>query len=152
MNWYDQAIIYQIYPKSFQDTNDDGIGDIQGIIKHLGYIKDMGFNTIWLNPIFVSPQIDNGYDVSNYFAIDPILGDTSDFSEMMTKAHELGLHIILDLPINIVFFEITIFGIQLLTDMSPTIGDHSLVVAFGRRIQPIQTSIIFIFSIKKCLI
>lgn len=100
MNWYDQAIIYQIYPKSFQDTNDDGIGDIQGIIKHLGYIKDMGFNTIWLNPIFVSPQIDNGYDVSNYFAIDPILGDTSDFSEMMTKAHELGLHIILDLPIN----------------------------------------------------
>jgi alpha-glucosidase len=100
MNWYDQAIIYQIYPKSFQDTNDDGIGDIQGIIKHLSYIKDMGFNTIWLNPIFVSPQVDNGYDVSNYFAIDPILGDTSDFSEMMTKAHELGLHIILDLPIN----------------------------------------------------
>ncbi|MFH5810557.1 alpha-glucosidase [Companilactobacillus sp. FL22-1] len=100
MNWYDQAIIYQIYPKSFQDTNDDGIGDLPGVTKHLKYIKDMGFNAIWLNPIFVSPQIDNGYDVSNYFAIDPILGDTTDFSELVSKAHKLGLHIILDLPIN----------------------------------------------------
>lgn len=100
VSWYDKAIIYQIYPKSFQDTNNDGIGDLQGIIKHLDYIKDMGFNTIWLNPIFVSPQVDNGYDVSNYFAIDPILGDTNDFSEMIEKAHRLGLHIILDLPIN----------------------------------------------------
>lgn len=100
MNWYDKAIIYQIYPKSFQDTNDDGIGDLQGVTKRLRYIKDMGFNTIWLNPIFVSPQVDNGYDVSNYFAIDPILGDTDDFSDMIEKAHKLGLHIILDLPIN----------------------------------------------------
>ncbi|MQS97561.1 alpha-amylase family glycosyl hydrolase [Companilactobacillus halodurans] len=100
MNWYDKAIIYQIYPKSFQDTNNDGIGDLKGIIKRLNYVKDMGFNTIWLNPIFVSPQVDNGYDVSNYFAIDPILGDTNDFSEMIEKAHRLGLHIILDLPIN----------------------------------------------------
>lgn len=75
VNWYNKAIVYQIYPKSFQDTNDDRIGDLKGIIKHLNYIKDMGFNTIWLNPIFVSPQIDNGYDVSNYFAIDPVLGN-----------------------------------------------------------------------------
>lgn len=100
VNWYDKAIVYQIYPKSFQDTNDDGIGDLRGIIDRLGYVKDMGFNTIWLNPIFVSPQVDNGYDVSNYFAIDPVLGDTNDFSEMIEKAHQLGLHIILDLPIN----------------------------------------------------
>jgi len=100
VNWYDKAIVYQIYPKSFQDTNNDGIGDIQGVIKRLDYIKNLGFNTIWLNPIFVSPQVDNGYDVSNYFAIDPILGDMDDFTEMMTKAHKLGLHIILDLPIN----------------------------------------------------
>ena len=100
MNWYDQAIIYQIYPKSFQDTNDDGIGDLRGVINRLRYVKDLGFNTIWLNPIFVSPQVDNGYDVSNYFAIDPVLGDTNDFSELIEKAHRLGLHIILDLPIN----------------------------------------------------
>lgn len=100
VNWYNKAIVYQIYPKSFQDTNDDGIGDLKGIIKHLNYIKDMGFNTIWLNPIFVSPQIDNGYDVSNYFAIDPVLGNMDDFSKLMAKAHQLNLHIILDLPIN----------------------------------------------------
>ena len=100
LDWYDKAIVYQIYPKSFQDTNDDGIGDLQGVITHLDYIKNLGFNTIWLNPIFVSPQVDNGYDVSNYFAIDPILGDMDDFTEMMKKAHHLGLHIILDLPIN----------------------------------------------------
>lgn len=100
MNWYDKAIIYQIYPKSFQDTNNDGIGDLKGVTEHLEYIKDMGFNTIWLNPIFVSPQVDNGYDVSNYFAIDPILGTMDDFYELVEKSHELGLHIILDLPIN----------------------------------------------------
>lgn len=100
VNWYDKAIIYQIYPKSFQDTNDDGIGDLRGVINRLSYVKNLGFNTIWLNPIFVSPQVDNGYDVSNYFAIDPVLGDTDDFSELIQKAHKLGLHIILDLPIN----------------------------------------------------
>ncbi|AUI71335.1 hypothetical protein LA20249_03605 [Companilactobacillus alimentarius DSM 20249] len=100
VNWYDKAIIYQIYPKSFQDTNDDGIGDLRGVIKHLNYVKSIGCNTIWLNPIFVSPQVDNGYDVSNYFAIDPILGDMNDFTELIQKAHHLGLHIILDLPIN----------------------------------------------------
>lgn len=100
VNWYDKAIVYQIYPKSFQDTNDDGIGDLKGVISRLDYVKEMGFNTIWLNPIFVSPQVDNGYDVSNYFAIDPILGDMNDFTEMVQKAHHLGLHIILDLPIN----------------------------------------------------
>ncbi|WP_125763162.1 glycoside hydrolase family 13 protein [Companilactobacillus hulinensis] len=100
MKWYDNAIIYQIYPKSFQDTNDDGIGDLQGIIKRLDYIKNLGVNTIWLNPIFVSPQIDNGYDVSNYFAIDPSIGTTDDFEQLIKEAHERDLHVILDLPIN----------------------------------------------------
>lgn len=100
MKWYEKAIVYQIYPKSFQDTNGDGIGDLQGIIDRLDYVKNLGFNTIWLNPIFVSPQIDNGYDVSNYFAIDPSLGDMDDFTVLIDKAHRLGLHIILDLPIN----------------------------------------------------
>lgn len=100
MNWYEKAIVYQIYPKSFQDTNGDGIGDLRGVIDHLDYVKNLGFNTIWLNPIFVSPQVDNGYDVSNYFAIDSTLGDIDDFKEMIQKAHHLGLHIILDLPIN----------------------------------------------------
>ncbi|USQ67535.1 alpha-glucosidase [Companilactobacillus allii] len=100
MKWYDKAIIYQIYPKSFQDTNDDGIGDLQGIIKRLDYIKNLGVNTIWLNPIFVSPQVDNGYDVSNYFAIDPSIGTTDDFEQLIKEVHKRKLHIILDLPIN----------------------------------------------------
>ena len=63
---YQDRIIYQIYPKSFRDSNGDGIGDLRGIIGKLEYLKDLGVNTIWLNPIFVSPQVDNGYDVSNY--------------------------------------------------------------------------------------
>ena len=67
---YQDRIIYQIYPKSFRDSNGDGIGDLRGIIGKLEYLKDLGVNTIWLNPIFVSPQIDNGYDVSNYYALD----------------------------------------------------------------------------------
>lgn len=100
MKWYDNAIIYQIYPKSYQDSNDDGIGDLPGIIQRLDYIKQLGVNTIWLNPIFVSPQIDNGYDVSNYFAIDPSLGTIDDFENLLNKAHKRNLHIILDLPIN----------------------------------------------------
>ena len=65
-NWWKSAIVYQIYPKSFQDTNDDGIGDLQGIIKHLDYIKELGATVIWLNPIYPSPQVDNGYDIANY--------------------------------------------------------------------------------------
>lgn len=100
MKWYDNAIIYQIYPKSFQDSNDDGIGDLPGIIQRLDYIKQLGVNTIWLNPIFVSPQVDNGYDVSNYFAIDPSLGTINDFERLLAEAHKRNLHVILDLPIN----------------------------------------------------
>ena len=70
---YQDRIIYQIYPKSFRDSNGDGIGDLRGIIGKLEYLKDLGVNTIWLNPIFVSPQVDNGYDVSNYYALDELM-------------------------------------------------------------------------------
>lgn len=99
-NWYEQAIIYQIYPKSFKDSNNDGIGDLVGITQKLDYVQNLGANTIWLNPIFVSPQVDNGYDVSNYFAIDPLLGNMNDFKEMVTQIHKRNMHLILDLPIN----------------------------------------------------
>lgn len=98
--WYEKAIIYQIYPKSFKDTNNDGIGDLRGITEKLDYIQKLGANTIWLNPIFVSPQIDNGYDVSNYFAIDPHLGTIEDFQEMVHQIHKRNMHLLLDLPIN----------------------------------------------------
>ena len=70
--WWQEAIIYQIYPKSFKDSNNDSVGDIPGITSQLDYIKSIGVNTLWLNPIFISPQVDNGYDISNYYAIDKI--------------------------------------------------------------------------------
>lgn len=99
-NWWEKAIVYQIYPKSFKDTNNDGIGDLQGIIKSLDYIKELGVNTLWLNPIFISPQVDNGYDISNYYAIDEIFGDLKDVEELINEAHKRDLKIIFDLVLN----------------------------------------------------
>lgn len=99
-HWYDQAIIYQIYPKSFQDSNSDGIGDLNGIRKRIPYVKELGINAIWLNPIFVSPQVDNGYDVSNYFAIDPKMGTMEDMDNLIKEMHEAGIHVIMDFVLN----------------------------------------------------
>ncbi|TFJ72801.1 alpha-glucosidase [Carnobacterium maltaromaticum] len=99
-NWWQSAIVYQIYPRSFQDTNNDGIGDIKGIIQRLDYIKSLGVNTIWLNPIFISPQIDNGYDISNYYGIDPIFGTLKDVQELIYEAHQRELKIIFDFVLN----------------------------------------------------
>lgn len=99
-HWYDNAIIYQIYPKSFQDTNGDGIGDLNGIKKRIPYLKSLGVNAIWLNPVFVSPQIDNGYDVSNYFAIDPQMGTMADMESLIHELHKNGIHLIMDFVLN----------------------------------------------------
>ena len=78
-DWYKDRVVYQVYPKSFKDTDGDGIGDLCGVIEKIDYIKELGVNTIWLNPIFVSPQVDNGYDIANYFAIRYIECRTSGF-------------------------------------------------------------------------
>lgn len=99
-HWYNNAIIYQIYPKSFQDTNGDGIGDLNGIKKRIPYLKSLGVNAIWLNPVFVSPQIDNGYDVSNYFAIDPQMGTMADMESLIHELHKNGIHLIMDFVLN----------------------------------------------------
>lgn len=99
-HWYDQAIIYQVYPRSFQDSNQDGFGDLQGLLSRLDYIKSLGANTIWLNPVFTSPQVDNGYDVSNYFTIDPNFGSMADMEQLIKRAHKLGLHVLLDFVLN----------------------------------------------------
>ncbi len=99
-HWYDQAIIYQIYPKSFQDSNSDGIGDLNGIRKRIPYLKELGINAVWLNPIFVSPQVDNGYDVSNYFAIDPKMGTMENMDNLIKEMHEAGIHVIMDFVLN----------------------------------------------------
>ena len=94
--WWRGASIYQIYPRSFQDTNGDGVGDLPGITRHLPYIADLGIDAIWISPFFTSPMKDFGYDVSDYRNVDPIFGTLQDFDELVTKAHELGLKVLID--------------------------------------------------------
>lgn len=98
--WWKQAVVYQIYPKSFQDSNGDGIGDIQGIIQRLDYLEELGINAIWLSPVYCSPQDDNGYDISDYQDIDPMFGDLTDMEKLIEKASEHGIRIVMDLVLN----------------------------------------------------
>ncbi len=98
--WWHNRIAYQIYPKSFYDSNNDGIGDLKGIISKLPYLKDLGVDIIWLSPIYVSPLADQGYDIADYKAIDPRFGTMEDMDELLKKAHELDLHILMDLVVN----------------------------------------------------
>ncbi|SFC64418.1 alpha-glucosidase [Pseudoalteromonas denitrificans] len=95
-NWWQGAVIYQIYPRSFQDTNNDGIGDIPGIINRLDYIKSLGVDAIWVSPFFKSPMKDFGYDISDYRDIDPIFGNIADFDRLIEQAHQRNIKIIID--------------------------------------------------------
>lgn len=99
-NWWCGAVIYQIYPRSFQDSNNDGIGDLKGIINGLDYIASLGVDAIWVSPFFKSPMKDFGYDVSDYRDIDPIFGTLADFDALLAKAHDLGLKIVIDLVLS----------------------------------------------------
>ncbi len=98
--WWQSGIIYQIYPRSFQDGRGSGVGDLRGIIRRLPYVAELGVDAIWINPIFKSPMIDFGYDISDYEAIDPVFGDLTDFDELVAAAHAYGLKVILDLVPN----------------------------------------------------
>lgn len=98
--WWQSEIIYQIYPRSFQDSNQDGIGDIQGIIQRLDYLHELGITTIWISPIFESPMADNGYDISNYFGIASEFGTMEDFKELVLEAKKRQIKILLDLVVN----------------------------------------------------
>ena len=98
--WWQSSVVYQIYPRSFQDSNGDGIGDIPGITKRLPYIRELGADVIWLSPVYQSPNDDNGYDISDYQAINPEFGTMEDFDEMLRTAHSLGLKIVMDLVVN----------------------------------------------------
>ena len=98
--WWESAVIYQIYPRSFQDSNGDGIGDLEGIRRRLGYVRSLGVDAIWLSPIFPSPMVDFGYDVSDYCGIEPIFGDLSQFDRLVEEAHDLGLRLLLDFVPN----------------------------------------------------
>ena len=98
--WWKNAVVYQIYPRSFQDTNKDGIGDLQGIIMRLDYLEELGIDAIWLSPVCKSPQDDNGYDISDYQDIDPMFGSMEDMEQLITEARKHHIKIILDLVLN----------------------------------------------------
>lgn len=97
MKWWQNSVIYEIYPKSFYDTNGDGIGDLKGVEKKLPYLKELGIDAIWLTPIYLSPQVDNGYDVADYRKVDPMFGSNDDLKELIRKSHDLNIKIILDM-------------------------------------------------------
>ena len=88
--WWSNAVVYQIYPRSFQDTNGDGLGDLKGITSRLDYLADLGVDVLWLSPVYKSPQDDNGYDISDYQDIDPLFGTLDDMDELLAEAHKRG--------------------------------------------------------------
>ncbi|MCI1831774.1 MAG: alpha-glucosidase [Bifidobacterium sp.] len=98
--WWANAVVYQIYPRSFQDSNGDGYGDVKGIISRLPYLADLGIDAIWLSPVYRSPQDDNGYDISDYRDIDPLFGTLSDMDTLIERSHGLGIKVIMDLVVN----------------------------------------------------
>jgi len=98
--WWKEAVVYQIYPRSFMDSDGDGIGDLRGIIGRLNYLKELGIDVIWLSPVYQSPNADNGYDISDYQAIQEEFGTMEDFDELLEKAHGMGIRIIMDLVVN----------------------------------------------------
>ena len=100
LKWWQNTIVYQIYPKSFADTNGDGLGDLKGIAAHLDYLKSLGVGAVWLTPIYPSPQIDNGYDISDYTAIDKTFGTMADFENLVAEAKLRGIRIVMDLVYN----------------------------------------------------
>ncbi len=99
-DWWRGAVLYQIYPRSFQDTNGDGIGDLKGIVQRLPHIAGLGIDAIWISPFFASPMLDFGYDVSNYRDVDPMFGTLADFKAVVAKSHQLGLKVIIDLVLS----------------------------------------------------
>ena len=103
--WWREGVIYQIYPRSFADSNGDGVGDLPGIIAHLDYLNDgtpnsLGVDAIWLSPIYPSPMRDFGYDVANYHDVDPVFGTLADFDHLLAEAHKRGIRVIMDWVMN----------------------------------------------------
>lgn len=99
-DWRKEAVVYQIYPRCFNDSDGDGMGDLNGILQKLPYLSNLGVDVIWLSPIYASPEVDNGYDISDYRAINPRFGTMADFDRLLAEAHRLGLKIVMDLVVN----------------------------------------------------
>ena len=98
--WWKESVFYQIYPKSYKDSNGDGVGDLRGIISKLDYLEELGIDVIWISPFFESPMVDNGYDISNYYKVDPIFGTNEDLEELIEEAKKRNIKIIFDLVVN----------------------------------------------------
>lgn len=98
--WWKEAVVYQIYARSFQDSNGDGIGDLNGIRSRLDYLKLLGIDVIWLSPVYQSPNDDNGYDISDYQEIMDELGTMKDFDDLLSETHKRGIKIVMDLVVN----------------------------------------------------
>ncbi|HUS23225.1 MAG TPA: alpha-glucosidase [Aeromicrobium sp.] len=98
--WWQSATVYQVYPRSFADSNGDGVGDLPGILSHLDHIAGLGIDVIWLGPVYRSPQTDNGYDISDYQAVDPLFGTLDDLDRLIAAVHERGMRLIMDLVVN----------------------------------------------------
>jgi len=99
-DWWKSAVVYQIYPRSFADSDGDGIGDLRGIIDHLDHLRDLGVDVVWLSPVYRSPMDDNGYDISDYRDIDPLFGTLADLDELIAGLHERGIKLVMDLVVN----------------------------------------------------
>ncbi len=99
-DWWKYAVFYHIYPRSFQDTDGNGIGDIRGVIERLNYLSELGIDAVWLSPVYRSPMVDGGYDISDYCDIDPVFGSLADFKELLAKAHDRNIKIMMDLVMN----------------------------------------------------
>jgi len=99
-DWWREAVFYQIYPRSFRDTNGDGVGDLRGVIESLDYLQWLGIDGIWLSPIFLSPMADYGYDVADYVDIDPLFGTLADSDELVNAAHDHGIAVLFDFVPN----------------------------------------------------
>ena len=92
-DWYKDLVIYQIYPRSFKDGNNDGIGDLKGMIEKLDYLKELGINAVWMSPVYASPNVDNGYDISDYFSIMEEFGTMEEFDELLSEAKKRDMYI-----------------------------------------------------------
>ena len=97
--WWTRAVVYQVYPRSFADSNGDGIGDLPGLIAHLDHLEALGVDVVWLSPVYASPQDDNGYDISDQ-AVDPMFGTLDDVDELIARLHERGMKLLMDLVMN----------------------------------------------------
>ena len=98
--WWTRAVVYQIYPRSFQDSDGDGIGDLGGVLQRLDHLSDLGVDVLWLSPVYPSPQADNGYDISDYQDIDPLFGTLEQLDELIAQLHRRGMKLVMDLVVN----------------------------------------------------